>query len=113
VNPTRLLTLDGTITRSTIGPTPAVDDYNNPIPTVTTAAVKCWVEQSQADDNTVDTDQQSETFRLYLPPTAAIDGTDRLTVAGSTYEIVGPPWRATSPRTRAVTHIEARGRRVA
>lgn len=106
----RLINLDGTLSR--VVQSGAVDDYNNPTDTVTTATVKCWYEQVQASENTADTDQQTETHRIYFRSDADVSGLDRLVVNGFTFQILGPPWEVLHPRTQAVTHIEAKGRQV-
>jgi len=110
MNPARLLTLTGTLTHVAVDEDAERDDYNNPIPTTTTSTVECWIEQASASESTVDTAFQAEDYRIYLEAGTVVSGADRLTVLGVTYEIVGPPWPAVSPRTRQVTHIEAKGR---
>jgi len=111
VNPSRLLRLTGTLVH--LGDEDDRDEYNNIIRAETEATVACWVEQTQRSEDTVDTDQQAETYRLFLPAGTVVSGSDRLTVNGSTYELIGPPWPAVNPRTTVTSHIEATGRKVA
>ena len=110
MNPARLINLDGAlVTVSQSGP---VDDYNNPTDETVSTAVKCWYEQVQAGEDTVDTDQQSETHRLFFRAGTTVTALDRLTVNGLTFEVQGPPWTVVHPRTDQTTHVEARGRQV-
>lgn len=110
MNPANLIQLDGTLTSVT--PTGDPDPYNNPTDETTTATVKCWFEQIQATEDTVDSAQLSETHRLFFRAGIDPTGWDRLAVAGHTFEILGPPWTAMHPRTGAESHIEAKGRQV-
>jgi hypothetical protein len=110
MNPARLLRLTGTLVH--LGAEDDRDEYNNIVRAETTSTVSCWVEQTQRSEDTVDTDQQAETYRIFLPAGTTAAGSDRLTVAGATYEFIGPPWSAVNPRTTTTSHIEATGRRV-
>lgn len=104
----RLLNLPGTLTRVTFDG--AADDYNTPTETTETASVRCWHEQVARSEDTVSTNQQAETHRLYFRRCDDPTGWDRLTVSGLTFQIVGPPWPARNPRTCDVSHWEAHGR---
>lgn len=80
--------------------------------------------QTSAAEDTENTAQQTETFRLALDRSAAglVDGSDRVTVGGTivddvvvggiTYEVIGTPHQATNPRTRAVEYLDMIVRRV-
>lgn len=106
MDPSRLIRLDGTLNGVTPG---EVDDYNVPTPVITSVPVKCWLEQSRASEDTSNTDQQAETYDLYLDPDSEPSGYDSLTVLGVTYQFDGPPWPAVNPRTQQRTHWEAKG----
>lgn len=110
---TRLLRLVGTVTPSDPGET--VDTFGDPVvedgdPII----VRCWLEQTVRVEDTANRDQQAETYTLYLEAAAAstVDGSSRITIDGFTYELDGPPWAATNPRTGRVSHLVATGRRV-
>lgn len=112
MNPDRFLNVAGTLTRVTASETDERDEYNNPVPDESTVLVRCWLAQVQASEDTVDTDQQSETFEVYLPGETVVSGHDRLTVADGTFEFFGPPWRARHPRTGEAVLVVAKARRV-
>lgn len=75
------------------------DEYGNPRTTETATTTVCWLHQTDRSDTTGLDDIQAETWTVYLPAGTEIDGTDVLTVAGVDYELHGPPWAATHPRT--------------
>ena len=102
---TRLLTLTATITH--VAHAGAADAYGNPTETTTTSTAAAEIQQTQRDEHTRDANVAEETWLLVLAPTATIDNTDRVSVGGVSYEVIGPPWRARNPRTGDVTHIEA------
>lgn len=110
----RLLTDTCTITRVTADGPP--DGHGNPTETTTTATAKCWLYRDTftrtGGERQVQGDQQIEEFTLILEASAFVDGNDRVTVNGVTFEVVGPPWRAENPRTRVIDHVEAVLRRV-
>ena len=110
VNVSRLLGLTGTLT--TRSGEDHRDEYNDVVPNESTSTVKCWWQQTQAVDDTVDTAQATETARLFIEAGATVNATSTLAIGDATWEIVGPPWTVTDPRTGVVTHIEANGRRV-
>ncbi|MCA1569312.1 MAG: hypothetical protein LC798_03110 [Chloroflexi bacterium] len=76
---------------------------------------KGWYEQAQRGEDTAGTDQQAETWRLYLEPAAAgrVSGSATVTVAGLGFELIGPPWPAIWPDTGQLSHVEGTMRRVA
>lgn len=112
MNPARLMTNTATIIHVTADPTDP-DEYGNPGEDTTTTTASCELQQTRRDEETVDADVQQETWTLFLEPAATIDGGDRVTVDGVTYEVIGPPWPARHPRRGTVTHIEATVRRAA
>lgn len=100
--------LDVAIANPTSGP--ARDEMGDEVVTYGEPTTwKGWFEQDQRGEDTANTDQQVERWRLYLVPAAAgqVSGSARATVQGDTYELIGPPWAATHPRTGQVTHVEA------
>lgn len=110
MDPTRLMNIPATLTP--YAPSAFPDEYNDddlepgtPVDTV------CWFEQTARAEN--DTDNTFEdTFTLYLPPDLTVNPDDQITVGDDTFQIVGPPWTVTHPRTTQVTHLQATGRRV-
>lgn len=110
MDPTRLMRLTGTLVTPT-GST-SKDAYNDDVPATASTTVKCWVEQTTATEDTVDTTQASEDRRLYLPVGCGATAQSTLAVGSDTYQVTGPPWTATNPRTGLPSHVEAKGRQV-
>lgn len=111
MDPTRLMTRTATITH--VEPNPGdPDDYGNPGVTTTTTTALCELQQVTRNEDTVDSDQQSQDWVLFLEPAADLEGSDRVAVDAVSYEVIGPPWAARNPRTGVTTHIEAQVRRV-
>lgn len=110
MNVTHLLTQCGVLTRVHHDGPP--DEYNNPTERTEAREVRCWAEQRQAHDDTTDTHQLTDVYRIYLEPLDDLTGWDRLAIGGAVYEFHGPPWPAVSPRTRQTTHVEVTGRYV-
>lgn len=82
------------------------DPYGNPTEVVTTVVSKCYVSflpGSEVEGDAV----QVQTPVLFLPPDAAIDGGDRVSVDGVTYEVDGVPAVHFNPRLRRTTHVQA------
>jgi hypothetical protein len=104
VDPTRLMSQTATVTH--VADTGAVDPYGNPTEVTTVATSKCYlsfVPGSEVEGEAI----QVQTPVLFLPPDAAIDGGDRITVDGITYEVDGVPAVHFNPRLRRTTHIQA------
>ncbi len=110
MNPARLMTNTAMITHVEADPDNP-DGYGNPGEATTTTTALCELQQTERDERQNDSGVQSETWNLYLVPTATIDGGDRVEVDDVTYEVIGPPWRARHPRSGDITHIEATVRR--
>lgn len=108
MSPDDLINLDGLLTKVTQDGPP--DECNNPTATTETVAAKCWYELERATEDTVNTDLQSETHRLYFRAGTDVTGFDSLAVNGHTFHILGPPWEAINPRTGEASHIETKGR---
>lgn len=116
MNVARLLTLDAVVTNpeAVDGDTPK-DAFGDPVPAqADPVTFKGWYEQVQRSEDTAGTDQQSEKWRVFLEPAAAgqVDGSASVAFAGVAFELDGPPWAATNPRTTQVTHVEATAKRV-
>ena len=106
-----LLTLACTITHA--APSGAADEYGDPTEQTFSSDTTCHLEQVAAREETSGRDTQTEDWRLFLPAETTIDGGDRVTVDGyGTFEALGPPWPVHNPRTRTVSHVECRARRV-
>lgn len=110
MNPARLMTNTATITHVDVDEDNP-DEYGNPGEVTTTTTALCELQQTSRDEKQVDSAVTSETWNLYLVPTAEIDAGDRATVDGTPYDVIGPPWRARHPRSGEITHIEATVRR--
>lgn len=113
MNPERLLRLTLTVTRMTPGPP---DEMGDPAPIAGTPAnYKGWIWQDAASENTDNQNLSSEQYRAAIDRTAAgaIDSGDRVTYAGTVYEVFGPPWPATNPRTLVVEYLYLTLRRTA
>lgn len=104
MNPARLMTISCTVTTVTEG---AKDQYGDPTESTATTTTTCWLEQIRRDDLTGDTDVQDERWTIYLPSATSLTGRDRVTVDSVAYEVKGPPWEATNPRTGAVEYVAA------
>lgn len=89
------------------------DRYGNPDVTTTTASTVCYCEQRNATEDTANTDQQSQEWKVLLPAGTAVDGHDLITVGSLVLEVIGPPWPARNPRTQSVSHVECTARMVA
>lgn len=102
-----LLTLDCTITNVTqVNAT--VDQYNDPVPQSSAGtATVCWFHQEQRTDTTGLNDTQSERWTAYFPAGTTLDGHDRVSIDSVSYEVKGPPWEATNPRTGQAEFVVA------
>lgn len=109
MDPTHLMTIGGVLT--TVTPA-GVDTFNDVTTSTSTAAVKCWVEQTHRTEQTSAGPVSTEEWRAYFPAGTTVDALDQLTVGGVVYELDGPPWPAFNPRLAAFSHIEASLRRV-
>ncbi len=108
----RLLKMTIVVTRRAPGTVP--DEMGDP--TVVDAApveYRGWIWQDTANEETANTGVALEQFRLVLHKSAAglIDSGDRVSHLGTTYEVFGPPWTATNPRTNEVEYVYATVRR--
>lgn len=111
MNVAHLLTSTAVVT--TVTYTGSADAMGDPTAVTASLTFRCWLSQTQRAEVTDNTAVQQETWDLYLEPAAAdaVEGFDRVTVAGVTYEFVGPPWTALNPRTQLVSHVECTVRR--
>lgn len=112
MNPTRLMSLTCTVTRVTAtGPD---DVFGDPTEVTTVRTFKGEIQQRTTLENTVGADIQDERLDLWLEPAAAnlIDGNDRVTIDGRSYEVDGPAWPWRNPRTQVTTHVQCQLRRV-
>lgn len=110
MNPLRLLPLTATVAQ--VDQTGPPDAFGDPTEVTTIATFRCWIWRGQAEsavtESTANENVQSDQYRIALEPAAAgeIDGHDRVTVDGLTYEVDGPTWPALNPRTNQITHVE-------
>lgn len=115
MNVNRLLNQTCTLTLVTPG-AGAADGMGDPTDTTTTATFRCWLSQATSArtgaEITRNENVQSQSLDLYLEPAAAaLDGYDRVTVDGVTYEVDGPPIVERNPRTLVVEYVVASVRR--
>jgi hypothetical protein len=86
---------------------PGTDPYNNPTePETTSVSYPCWLEQTATVEITQGRSTVLSDWLLVLPPEAVVDPTDRVVVDGRSFEVVGQPLSAASPR--GTHHIECR-----
>ena len=111
----RLLVSDVTVISTTQAGDP--DEMGDPTEETssTTYARAGYAWQTSRDDRTANTDLQVEEWRAVLDRKLAglVDGTDRLTIEGITFELDGPPWPAKNPRTGRLEFLEVTLRRTA
>jgi len=109
-----LLNRPVTITRRT--PSATEDAYGNPVDAVVTTTTVGELQQQQRSE----TDQGAwglagdivqTVWLLVLPAGTAIDASDRVTIDGKDYEVIGDPWHARNPRTQQDAHVEVTLRR--
>lgn len=89
------------------------DAYGNQVTDwahATSVSLSARVQQSSAGEDQLDRDSQLAQFVVFLPAGSDVTGSDRLTWAGRTLELVGPPTPVGG--YRGVHHIEARAREV-
>ncbi len=98
-----LLTSTATVQRAGT----STDEYNNQVSDWTSPTETEWparLEQLAGREVTLDQQTEVADWICYLPPEADVQGGDRLQVDGRTFEVVGPPNRATTPRR--ASHLE-------
>lgn len=98
------------VRRSASGST---DVYGNDVPTETSVSALCELQQHRSDEEDDQGEVSDTLWKLYLPKDTAVRTGDGVIVDGETYEVVGDPWHARNPRTKAESHIEATLRRTA
>lgn len=103
MDPTRLMRQPATWTSLRPSST-GRDDDGNPTVVTTSTSLSVWVAPTSSSEDLDGQNRQTGLFTGYLPPTAAVAGSDRLVVAGVTYEATGPsePW--VHPRTADVRY---------
>ncbi len=87
------------------------DDYGNEVAGTTSSVVtEGYVEQTDAEEITVDRETYRTDWRVFLPAGVAIDGSDRIVHGARTLEVIGSPHEVWNPRSRVTHHTEARPR---
>jgi hypothetical protein len=89
-------------------PGAAVDRYNNTISDWTSSSsrvVKAWAAQTNSFDNEDHRAATVATLHATFNSSAALTANERVVIDGKTYEVVGEPNYAPTPR--GVHHIEA------
>lgn len=108
-----LLNRPCTITRRSFGD--EVDERGDYIATESAVETVCELQQKQRSEPEDQGELSDTTWLLILPAGTAIDTGDAVTMTdtGEEFEMVGDPWPARNPRTRAESHVEATVRRTA
>ena len=88
----------------------AADAYGDPTWSETSTSALCYAEQLTAFEPG-DPHYQAEEWRIILDAAVVLDGLDAIEVDSVRFEVVGPPWYATDPRTNVAHHVELRARR--
>ncbi len=102
-----LLTQTATIVR----PTPTTDVYGDTTHTGSTSTTSpCWLYVSGTDEEAGSTNAEHADARLMLPAGTDIQATDRVTVDGEEWHVIGPPVTRSRPLIGA-SHIEVDLRR--
>jgi hypothetical protein len=90
-----------TITVTVVRPA-ATDGFGDPTGTATETAVSgCSVWQDEGAEDTTNADTVTTPVRMVAPADTDLRATDRVIVAGLTYEVVGEPVNYRSPFTAA------------
>lgn len=107
MNIDHLLNIPCTITH--VSQTGTADVYGNPTETTTTTDTCCWLSRGthKADERTGEARWQFDTLDLFLPADTTINGNDKITARGTTYEVVGPPWDHPHPDTGDAAYVQA------
>lgn len=89
------------------------DEYGNPLPVETVESTQCHIQQEIAEEREAGNLQRTQ-WRVFLPAAVPARGWDALALVGESvpYELTGDPWPVINARTGAVSHLEARVRRV-
>jgi head-tail adaptor len=102
-----LLTQTATIIR----PTPTADVYGDTTHTGSTSTTApCWLHVRDTDEEAGRAVAEHAEARLMLPVGTDIRATDRVTVGGDTWHVIGPPVTRSRPMLGA-SHIEVDLRR--
>ena len=91
----------------------ATDELGDPIAGETLVETVGELQQQQRSEGDDEGERSDTRWLLILPAGTDIDTGDKVLVDDQRYEVVGAPWEARNPRTRAESHIEATLQRVA
>jgi hypothetical protein len=69
--------------------------------------VACYLEQTEAREITIGRETQIATHLLVVAPDVPLSGSDKVTVEGMTYEVLGPPAKVADPVLNVIDHLEA------
>lgn len=111
MDPSRLMTMETTVTPRTVTTTDAYGD--DTLTDGTAFDTVCFIWQTERGEDTGPDHTVDETYTAAFPAADTIGPADAVTAEGVDYEIIGPPWPAFNPRLQTVTHQEATLRRVA
>lgn len=87
------------------------DDYGNEIPDEQQVETVCELQQRSRQEPGNEGELSDTSWLAIFPAGTELDTGDGLLVDDQKYEMVGDPWIARNPRTRAVSHVEATLRR--
>lgn len=94
-----------------VTPGSTTDRYGNLVPdwaASTSTTVKGWISQSSGSEDENGRDAQIGEWTLFLPAGVEIDGRARVAWSGVTFEVVGPPRRAWTPRGEHHVEVQLR-----
>lgn len=108
-----LMTKPCTITRRSASTT-QIDASGDAVVNTTTLTTVCEIQpQQRADTEPAEQGELSDThWDLFLPWGTALDTSDKVTVGGQAFEVVGAPWNAQTGSSR-MWHVAASVRRTA
>lgn len=91
----------------------STDAYGGETFTTTDVETLCELQQIRRDEPSEGGEVSFDTWTIFLAADETVDTGDSITVDGHKYELIGEPWTARNPRTRADSHIEITARRTA
>lgn len=102
----RLLTTPCTIVTKTAG---SLDEYGDATITEASVTTRCHLEQDQSFEQAGAVEET--VWRVWLPPSAVLDGVDSLVIGGARYNLTGDPWPVIKPTSGTVDHLELHAKR--
>lgn len=94
-------------------PSDDYDKYGREIPLEDIVDTVCELQQQRRDEPDDQGELSDTRWNLFVKPGTDLRTGDAVIVDGEEYEMVGDPWTARNPRTKAVSHLECTLRRTA